>query len=84
MHVPIKTYFVEFSKCVYKYKITFSLTSHFNSDNIFYNKARVMQFTTTKQRGRVLMYEGHRYVINRRGKHKGYFGDAATENVQGH
>ena len=28
------------------------------------------------------MYEGHRYVINRRGKHKGYFGDAATENVQ--
>ena len=30
------------------------------------------------------MYEGHRYVINRRGRHKGYFGDAATENVQGH
>ena len=43
MHVPIKTYAVEFSKCVYKYKITFSLTSHFDSDNIFYNKARVIE-----------------------------------------
>ena len=36
-----KTYFDEFSIYIYKYKINFSLTSHFSSENIFYNKARL-------------------------------------------
>ena len=42
-----------------------------------------MEFTTTKQEGRVLLYEGHRYVINKTGRHKRIFWRCSNRKCTG-
>ena len=42
-----------------------------------------MEFTTTKRGGRVLLYEGHRYVINRRGRDERIFWRCSNRECTG-
>ena len=78
MDVPTKTYLDELSKCVQNTRWILVWQVILVQNTFFYYEARVMEFTTTKWRVRILLYEGYRYEINRRGRYKVYFGDAAT------